>query len=137
MKHIMRLNESKITKIKDLDNLKSGKTIDKEIKGHLYVGLCYLFNEKVDILINELKSGKKISDISDDSKKILNEVHPYMIKEHPNQGYKSIPRKIKDMWGEDIELSRELLIEYLKLSKGNVYYFGMDTSKLPCQRLKE
>ena len=137
MKHIIGFNESRITKIKDLDNLKGGKTIDKEIKGHLYVGLCYFFNEKVDILINELKSGKKISDMGDDSKKILNEVSNCMRKEHKNPTYKSIPQMVKNSYGEDIELDRNLLIEYLELSKGSPYYLGEDRSKLPCQRLKE
>lgn len=113
------------------------KTIDKEIKGHLYVGLCYLFNEKVDILINELKSGKKISDMGDDSKKILNEVSNYMRKEHKNPTYKSIPQMVKNSYGEDIEFDRNVLIEYLELSKGSPWYLGADRSKLPCQRLKE
>jgi hypothetical protein len=139
MKHFKKFNESRVSSIKDLDALKSGKTIDKEIKGKLYQGLCYLFNKKVDTLINELKSGKKIADMSDDSKLILDEVSHYMRKEHPNQsgGYKSIPQKVKDLWNEDIELDRNILIEYLELSKGSSYWFGSDRSKFPCQRLQE
>ena len=139
MNHLKKFNESRVSTIKDLDALKSGKTIDKEIKGKLYQGLCYLFNKKVDTLINELKSGKRIADMSDDSKLILDEVSHYMRKEHPNQsgGYKSIPRKVKDLWNEDIELDRNILIEYLELSKGSAYWVGSDRSKLPGQGLRE
>jgi hypothetical protein len=137
MNHLKKFDESRITTIKDLDSLKSGKTIDKEIKGTLYQGLCYLFNKKVDTLINELKSGKRIADMSDDSKLILDEVSHYMKKVHPNQSYQSIPQKVKDLWDEDIELDRNILIEYLELSKGSAWYLGSDRSKFPCQRLKE
>ena len=137
MRNLKRFNESRIVKIKDLESLKSGKTIDKEIKDQLYIGLCYLFNEKVDKLISELKSGKKISDMTEDSKIILNEVSQYMRKEHKNKTQKSIPQMVKDSWGEDIELDRNILIEYLELSKGSAFYWGSGYSKLPCQRLKE
>lgn len=44
---------------------------------------------------------------------------------------------VKNSYGEDIELYRNVLIEYLELSKGSTYYLGVDRSKLPCQRLKE
>ena len=52
-------------------------------------------------------------------------------------GYIFIPQKVKDLWSEDIELDRNILIEYLELSKGSPWWIGSDKSKLPCQRLKE
>ena len=145
MKHIKKFNEdsiyeNKISRISDLNKLKSGKDIDKEIKNALYQPLSLFINKKIDLIINDLNSGKKISEMSDDTKSVLQNdyfnISTFMKKEHPNKTYKSLPQKIKDSVGEDIEFDKEILIEYLNYAKGSLNMIST-SSKYPLQRLRE